>query len=134
MHLNYDCLRDVLIALEKLLEIRTDDSFEFSMLSIESLLQDCDIVGYSLADVFYCVYNLEQAGYIDASILRSGTLVHECVIFDITYSGHMFLRSIHDETVWSLLKKKFGPAFSASLPVLQQMAGQMMLSRMNPTA
>lgn len=127
MHLNYDCLRDVLIVLEKLLDVRADDSFEFSMVSIQMVMRDPDIAGYQIEDVFYCIHNLEQAGYVDACIVRSGTYVHECAVTDITYSGHMFLRSIRDETIWSMVKKRFGPSISASLPAVQQVAGKLIL-------
>lgn len=125
MHLNYECLRDVLIVLEKLLTVRNDDVFEFCAVSLDALLADPDIVGYLPADVFYVVHNLHQAGFIEAHFVRSGVFVHEAYILDITYAGHMFLRNIKDMTIWSMLRKKCGPAFTASLPVLQQLAGDL---------
>lgn len=130
MHLNYECLRDVLIALERLLSVHADDSFEFSMVSVQMLMQDPDIVDYREEDVFYCVHNLHQAGYVDACIVRSGIYVHECAVTDITYEGHMFLRTIRDETIWTMLKRKFGPSIQASLPVVQQVAGKLILQKL----
>lgn len=127
MHLNYDCLRDVLITLEKRLEILYDGSFEFPYISVQSLMQDPEIAPYSIEDVFYCIHNLQQAEYVSATFLRSDTVVHECVVYDITYAGHMFLRSIKDETIWTMVKKKFGPAINASLPVVQQIAAKCIL-------
>lgn len=130
MHLNYDCLRDVLIALEKLLNVKAGDSFTFSLVSVQDLMQDPDIIGYRVEDVFYCVHNLEQAGFVDACISRSGIYVHEFAVMDITYAGHMFLRSIQDVTIWSLLKKRIGPALTVSLPVLQEIAGKLALQNL----
>ena len=134
MHLNYDCLRNVLLALEKLLEIQTGDSYEFCMISIQELMNDPGVARYPEEDVFYCVHNLEQAGFVKTCRVESGIYVHDLVVFDITYAGHMFLRNISSETVWTMVKKKFGPAISASLPVVQQLAGQIILNQLSQSS
>ena len=123
MHLNYDCLRDVLISLEKNLSfVRDDYGLSFPDYSLHDLLSDPEIGCYPMEDVFYAVHNLAQAGYITASIGYDIGMTDYCSISDITYEGHMFLRTIADETIWSEVKKKFGPVIRASLPIVQQVA------------
>lgn len=134
MHLNYECLRDVLLALERHLDVANASnipdylSISFSRFSLERICKLDDLAGYSSEDVFYVLYNLKQAGFIDAHIeICQGSLYH-CVVQDITYEGHMFLRTISNETIWDMLKKKLGPAFSASLPVIQDVASHLILT------
>lgn len=131
MHLNYDCLRDVLIVLQKLLDVRHEGNgvFSFSVVSIDDLMADPDITGYPVEDVFYCIHNLSQADYIDAQILHSGSYAHQCCVSDITYAGHMFLRNISDATIWSTLKKKLGPGIDAALPVVFDLAGKLIAEK-----
>lgn len=139
MYLNYDCLRDVLLVLERRLLIVEKPDFllggdcmrlSFSCVSLEELMADDDIVGYSKADVFYCIHNLEQAGYITAYIEYAGDCIQECIVTDITYSGHMFLRNVSDSTIWSAVKEKLGPGLNAALPVVFDLAGKLIAKGM----
>ena len=130
MHLNYDCLRYVLISLEKNLSIvGVDGALSFQPLSLQDLMDDPDVGCYPVEDVFYAVHNLSQAGYISASIGYDIGMDDYCFINDITYDGHMFLRSIADETIWTMVKKRFGPVITASLPLIQQIAGKLILNQ-----
>lgn len=130
MYLNYDCLRDVLLSLERNLAfVRDDFGLAFPDYSFQDLMSDPDVGCYGEEDVFYAVHNLVQAEYITASIGYDIGMTDYCSISDITYKGHMFLRSISDVTVWSAVKKRFGPALQASLPVLQQVASQCVLHK-----
>lgn len=128
MYLNYECLRDVLLSLERNLAFDHDDyGLSFPSYSLSDLMSDPDVGCYSLEDVFYAVHNLLQAGYINASIGYDIGMTNYCSISDVTYEGHMFLRNIHDETIWSTVKKKFGPAINASLPVVAEYAAKLIL-------
>lgn len=128
MHLNYDCLRDVLIALEKSLEIINDNGeLSYSSVSLEQIASLPDVKGYLYEDVYYVISNLSQAGFIEAQFEFSSDVVSDCVVTDITYQGHMFLRNIHDETIWLALKRRFGPVMNVSLPVIAEFVGQMLL-------
>lgn len=134
MHLNYECLRDVLLSLEKHLCVSNTSnipdylSISFSCFSLDRICRLEDLAGYSVEDVFYVLYNLKQAGLIDGTIEVCGNSLYRCVVNDITYDGHMFLRTISNETIWDLLKKRLGPAFSASLPVIQDVASRLILA------
>ena len=131
MHLNYDCLRDVLLSLERNLSFVQDDyGLSFPEYSLQDLMSDPDVGCYLLDDVFYAVHNLAQAGYINASIGYDIGMTEYCSISDITYEGHMFLRSIADETIWTEIKKRFGPVIRASLPIVQQVASKCVLSHL----
>lgn len=131
MRLNYDCLRDVLLSLERNLSFdQTEGGISFPDCYLRDLMKDPKIAEYSIEDVFYCVHNLSQAGYITASLDYHFGMIDYCCINDITYSGHMFLRSIADENTWSSIKKKFGPVIQASLPVIQTVASKYILYRL----
>lgn len=135
MHLNYDCLRDVLIELEKRLDIVNSSeltglvSLRFKYLSIDRLCSFDELSPYPAEDVFYAIHNLHQAGFIEADIEIVSGIVSRCVVCDITHPGHEFLRSIKDETIWTLIKRKYGPQINASLPLLQDVACKLILAR-----
>ena len=71
----------------------------------------------------------KAAHYITATAFLPETDLRDVRVLDITYDGHMFLRSIQDITIWSTLKQRIGPALNASLPVLSEMAGKILLSK-----
>lgn len=131
MVLNYDCMRDVLLSLERNMNFVQDDyGLSFPDYSLHDLMNDPDVGCYPIEDVFYAVHNLSQAGYITATIGYEIGMTDYCSISDITYEGHMFLRSIADETIWTEVKKKFGPVIRASLPIVQQVASKCVLSHL----
>lgn len=131
LYLNYDCMRDVLITLAKTLDIsiEPDGSYGFTGIYFDALMIHEDIAGYDQRDVIYALYNLQQAHYITATAFLPETDLRDVRVLDITYDGHMFLRSIQDITIWSTLKQRIGPALNASLPVLSEMAGKILLSK-----
>lgn len=131
MHLNYDCLREVLLSIERNLNFdHSGYDITFHELYICDLMTDPKVARYSVEDVFYAVYNLYQAEYINASIISEGKMAENCAVLDITYEGHMFLRTIADDTVWKTVKKAFGPVIQASLPIVQEVATKYILNRL----
>ena len=147
MVLNYDCLRCVLLVLEDMLkvdqvqrchvpgstpnDIAHDKKLyiRFQSITLDVLIQADLLRPYEKEDIFYAVHNLEQAGFISAYIKRAGNCVMACSVSDITYNGHMFLKNIHDDTVWATVKKKIGPLVNASLPVIFETSAQILLGR-----
>ena len=147
MVLNYDCLRSVLLSLENLLKIdqvqrdqvpgsSSNDIvhdkklyLRFQSISLDEIMKADTLRPYEKEDLFYAIYNLEQAGYISACIKRAGNCVTYCAVSDITYEGHMFLKNVHDDTVWAAVKRKIGPMAHASLPVLLEVAASCVMGR-----
>lgn len=101
MKLIPDCLRDVLIWLEKNI-IVSDDGF--SCYRLQDLYDA--LPQYDNNDIYYSIYNLFQIHYIEGRfILFPSGGVKICEITNISWSGHRFLNTIRPETVWKATKQ-----------------------------
>lgn len=129
--LNLDCLRDTLIAIEENHHIFVDDDgcIEKSTLWINDLCSK--LPTYSKEDVFYAVFNLEQAGYINASIRWIGSCVQDCAINYMTYSGHEFLNKICDGKRWHHVKVGLSAVRDFSLSAINSIAEGMTSAAIN---
>lgn len=77
---------------------------------------------YTKQEVFYAIHNLKQAGYVDAYVEFAGDTLMQCVVSDITYNGHMFLKSVRDNKAWGKIKSAVKQVGGVSLPVLLEIA------------
>ena len=78
---------------------------------------------FSKADLFYSIYNLEQAGYLVVSILRTGGgAIYNCEIRDITYRGHEFLNHIRDDSQWGKVRSAANAVRDYSLSAIESIA------------
>lgn len=105
MVLNPDCIRDVLIAVEKMQKFKTTASGEVTRddLFIEALY---DVLPtYGREDIFYTLFSLDQAGLVNISAGWAEDCVSHCVINYLTFSGHEFLAKIRDIEQWHGIKK-----------------------------
>ena len=125
MRLNYDCVRDVLLELEKLLSIKYNEdseSFKFSMVNVNQLYDGLSDKDYTIEDVLYAVKNLNEADFISAHMnYASGCLV-ECIVTDITYEGNEFINKIRPNDIWIKLKNAFAKIGSFSIPIISNVA------------
>lgn len=133
MKLNFDCIRDVLLALEESLTIEAevydlgegeDASYSFSFISVEQLLKHERLEEYSNIDIFYSVNKLSEIGYIQAACEWKGDM-STYLISDIKYPGHEFLQSIKSETVWNDIKKVSKKVGSMSFPIISSIASSL---------
>lgn len=127
MKLNYDCVRDFLIDIEKSVDI----SDNISVSAIMEHLPD-----YSAEDVIYTALQLTEAGYINANnivgnVNNAGFVPKYYVISSMTFSGHEYLNSIRDNKVWSAVKKEISTLSTVSLPVIQRIAQQFILNQLH---
>lgn len=113
MQLNPDCIRDILIVLEKQ---PFNHPLEFNdILPLLPNHYDSDVVEYTSL-------KLKEAGFINA-ITSSDFEGNYLVSFiDITYSGHQFLNNIHSDTVWSNVKEISKKVGSSSVSAISQIA------------
>lgn len=93
MRLNVDCVRDVLIQLEKA-EFNTT-TYVFDLAKTLS--------SYAEEDIIYTCLKLYEAGFIIAEVydINGFGLPEIKYISDITYEGHQFLADIHSDTIWN---------------------------------
>lgn len=122
MKLNSDCLRDTLIAIEKLhrIFINDDGYLEKSVLWFDDLYSE--LPAYNKEDVFYAIYNLDQAKYINASIRWINACARDCAINHMTYSGHEFLEEIRDDKRWKRIKGALSEIRDYSLSAINSVA------------
>ena len=122
MKLNADCIRDVLIELEKSLTYRTDEAgrVEKNAVSLHEL--DCVLIRYTKEDIFYTLSNLEQAGYIKMTVKGAGNSVYLCFVNCITFQGHEFLEKIRSDQSWTKVKAGAAAIRNYSLDAISAIA------------
>ncbi len=115
MRLNHDCVRDVMLYLEENLtpNIAIDTS-------------EIELPEYDVDTLRYTCKKLSEAGYIKSS----SNILGNYLIEDITYNGHLFLDNIRDSKIWSETKSKISKLASVSLPIIQQVASQIISSKL----
>lgn len=102
MKINPDCIRDILLYLEKNLYLTENNSF--SIITLNSLYENLE---YKKDDIWYSVYNLHQMRFIEG---RISPAAHDklffCEIHNITWEGHQFLNTIRPKSIWEATKTK----------------------------
>lgn len=113
MKLNPDCMRDVLIEMEKA---------EYEEPLYLQRFYDA-LPKYSEDVINYSIVKLEEAGFIKATVKsRIGYDYSILRIDDITYSGHQFLADIRSESIWNNVKEVSAKVGSNSLQAISQIA------------
>ncbi len=110
MKLNYDCIREVLLALERLSTMQ--DNLMFEPLILDDFTTA--ISKYSDKDILYSLQKLNEVGYIlatDNNDIDKPFDKKKFIIYDISYSGHEYLANIRDNKIWKQIKEK-APAFT----------------------
>lgn len=121
MVLNIDCMRAVLEYLVDNLSLRYEDlTTEFRVINVNAMYTD--IIGYDDEDIFYAVYNLWQAGYIEANVKMSYTIVRDFDIWNVSYEGQQFYQNIHKSSVWERTKQVANKAGSVAISILSSIA------------
>lgn len=115
MKLNQDCIRDILLACEKLLVMNDDGT----MNEISDKILSTYISNYDLATIKYTVKYLKEADLLNASIFEADMVaVLGFFIYDIKPLGHEFISNIRNDTIWNKVKdysKKVGSTSIKSL-------------------
>ena len=120
MKYNLDCIRAVLMALEKCLTItKTEDKdgvwhFEHNEIWLQKLCEA--LPHYDFADVVYSVEKLEEAKFITVVCeegIEDYPEFHR--ITSITYEGHEFLENIREPKTLDILKERAAKAGSVAL-------------------
>ena len=108
MKLNQDCVRDLLLYLEKNLSYGND-------VKINNLV----LKKYSQTDLIYSTEKLNEAGYLNCMISK-GITPPFILVKSITYSGHQFLDNIRDDSIWNKAKSILKPLKSVSIEIISQ--------------
>lgn len=105
MVLNSDCVRDVLIAIEKMQHYVTNEDEE--IVEEDLLIEDIysALPMYNKEDIYYTLFSLDQAGLVSISVQWTSNSLSFCAINYLTFSGHEFLAKIRDTDRWHGIKK-----------------------------
>lgn len=123
MNLNPDCVRDILLELEK-----QPYPTRFSLENLSDALPS-----YKDEELNYCCLKLLEASLIDANSMNMRKSNGQVItyIFDITYSGHEFLNNIRSDNVWGTVKTVGTKIGAASLNSIMQIANAVIISLIN---
>lgn len=109
MKLNPDCIRDILLYVEKY-----SDFYHTTEYCKEQIPEE--LKSYTHSEI---VYHISQS---QKSFLINGVHFYDdgkhILINDLTPSGHEFLANIRDDTLWNKVKSKG----SSSLPIILEIA------------
>jgi hypothetical protein len=122
MKLNYDCVRSVLLTVEKSKTI--DEELNINPLTVETIFEQ--LPKYEDNEILYTIEKLKEAGYINATIQFAAGHYIDGFISSITYSGHEYLDNIRDPKVWRKVKSVLAKAGATTLPLISQ-AAQMLI-------
>lgn len=125
MKLNPDCVRDIMLILENILNVRLEQGGIFFTCSNPFYLmrrKDIQEAGYTLEEVSYTILQLSEDGYIRAKVeydLNRATFSLGNILY-ITPKGHDFISTIHNKEEWT---NKIKPALriigNTSLSVIE---------------
>ena len=125
MKLNPDCVRAVLLWLEKKLDVDDSGHLIQDVRHID-LLDDADLnTVYYEADIMYSLEKLVDAGYIDPMVAddADGVSMRFTGKQGITFAGHEFLDNIRSDKVWADTKKSIKDKLgSAALSIFSSVA------------
>lgn len=116
MKLNQDCVRDILLELEKKLDLNTQ-------LYKNDLLTFSSYEKYGEKDFFYILLKLTEAGYLNAKVTAgANNPVFSVNISSISWEGHEFLDSVRDNEVWKQTKSIVSKFSSVSITTIENIA------------
>lgn len=122
MKLNYDCVRSVLLTVEKSKTI--DEELNLNPLAVETIFEQ--LPKYEDSEILYTIEKLKEAGYINAALHFAAGHFIDGAVSSITYSGHEYLDNIREPEVWRKVKTMLKNAGAITLPLISQ-AAQMLI-------
>ncbi len=114
MKLNIDCVRDILLTIEKL---GYEEQLNFDMLHER-------IPAYSKEDLHYCLIKLDEANLLDiitVPVVRQHLPGIKSIHY-LTVSGHEFLENVKSDNVWNRTKSVASKVGSFSLDTLKDIS------------
>lgn len=112
MKLNPDCMRDILIVMEKAGYLE-----ELSPSTVYDALPS-----YTNDEINYSIIKLKEAEFIDAIIREYNDGIIILRLIDITYTGHQFLADVRSDNIWNDIKEVSKKVGSNSITAISQIA------------
>lgn len=119
MRLNNDCVRDLLLYIEK-----------HASLIDEIDIEEINDLDYPTEELLYTSIKLKEAGYINAIISETFD-GYSVLVRSLTWNGHKFLDNIRDNVVWKSTKAIISKFSSVSLSLIEKIAAQVITNLIN---
>lgn len=126
MKLNPDCIRDLMLRLEKITGTYPTSPYQFREVNASSLMHLDEIKEkYQYNEVVYTLIQLAESGYISMSFICDNDRLSIKMgnVLYVTPKGHEFIASMSNETIWKTrvlpILKSFG---SVSLSIVESVA------------
>lgn len=126
MKLNYDCVRSVLLTVEKSKTI--DEELNINPVTVETIFEQ--LPKYEDNEILYTIEKLKEAGYINAALHFAAGHFIDGTVSSITYSGHEYLDNIREPEVWRKVKTMLKNAGAITLPLISQAAKMLIGSQL----
>ena len=126
MKLNYDCVRSVLLTVEKSKTI--DEELNINPVTVETIFEQ--LPKYEDNEILYTIEKLKEAGYINAALQFATGHFIDGTVSSITYSGHEYLDNIREPEVWRKVKAMLKNAGATTLPLISQAAKMLIGSQL----
>lgn len=126
MKLNYDCVRSVLLTVEKSKTI--DEELNLNPLAVETIFEQ--LPKYEDSEILYTIEKLKEAGYINAALHFAAGHFIDGTVSSITYRGHEYLDNIREPEVWRKVKAMLKNAGATTLPLISQAAKMLIGSQL----
>ncbi|MBC1402111.1 DUF2513 domain-containing protein [Listeria booriae] len=120
MKLNNDCVRSLL------LEIEDKQTILFQNFSYDDLKAFKSYEKFGHDNVFYTLYRLKEAGYIDFNAQIINSEIYTFFLSKITWEGHQFLDNIRDDKVWAKTKEIASTFTGSSITFLANVANNVL--------
>lgn len=118
MKLNYDCLREVLLCIEK--NLQWDDDLNYNFINLDSFVKE--MKDFSKPEIAYTLKMGIEADLIDGAIQDCDTCILDIHCYGLTYEGHQFLDTVRENKIWAKTKKILSSVNGASLSVIASVA------------
>ena len=125
MKLNYDCVRSILLEVEK--RPRFDDDMKVILIPVDEIYSELE--KYSPQEIVYCLEAMKDSGLLIVDIHSSGDAVTGGVITRITHKGHEFLDSVRDLKFWGQLKKILTKVGAITVDIIIETAKALAISK-----
>lgn len=130
MKLDKDCIRNILIYIEKYCVYEIDKFGNKSMhiVNLHELMGAKDLLNTPEDDIRYTVVKLLEGRYLEGKLIpkNSGLNFDIVNISQLTLRGHDLLDNIRPEPVWDKTKSVLHKVGDFSLGVMSQVAGETM--------
>ncbi len=130
MVLNKECIRDILIYIEKYCVYYDDPKFGHRLheVTFHELCESSELSEYNSDDKYYTVQKLFEGHYIKGYVIPKDSYdkFNYAYIESLSLRGHDLLDNIKPEPVWDKTKGILSKVGDFSLGIMSQVAGETM--------